>query len=290
MQECQPSQVLFDYLQRELPQDLKSRVDAHLLHCAGCREELERLRLQIQQVRTTLARLDPAQVSPARQKPDLVRLSARPVSFAPLSRLAVAFAAAVMLILGAVMHLSGNQNTLANSISQLKVIVDVSSGVYAATTMDCTVNIPDAGGQSSDYRVRWSSTGVTRIDMDPNNGTEQTLWISNMIVPPDPVWQPAMEFLTPAILAQHMEERYGLAQTGSKSGAGQYEFLLAGQEDRQTIEIAVDERTYLPKMLKKYSRDSGKTGQQRQCLMEVRFLWNQPILREVFIPGSHDAK
>jgi hypothetical protein len=290
MQECQPSQVLFDYLQQELPQDLKSRVDAHLPHCAGCREELERLRLQIHQVRTTLAQLDPAQASPAKLKPDIVRLSARPVSFAPLSRMAVTFAAAAMLILGAVMHLSGNQSTLANSISQLKVIIDVSSGVYAATTMDCIVNIPDARSQSTDFRVRWSSTGVSRIDMDPNNGTEQTLWISNRTVPPDPVWQPAMEFLTPAILAQHMEERYGLAQTGSRSGAGQYEFLLAGQEDRQIIEIAVDERTYLPKMLKKFSQDSGGTGQQRQCLMEVRFLWNQPIPREVFVPGSHDPK
>ena len=290
MQECQPSQVLFDYLQRELPQNLKSLVDAHLLHCVGCREELERLRLQIQQVQTTLARLDPSQVSPAKLKPDLIRLSAHPASSPSLSRLAVAVAAAVMLILGAVMHLSGTQSALANSISQLKVIVDVSSGVYAATTMDCIINIPDARGQSPDYRVRWSSAGVTRIDMDPNNGTEQTLWISNMIVPPDPVWQPAMEFLTPAILAQHIEKRYGLEQTRSSSGAGQYEFLLEGQEDRQSIEVAVDERTYLPKMLKKYSQDSGKTGQQRQCLMVVRFLWNQPILREVFIPGSPDAK
>jgi hypothetical protein len=290
MQECQPSQVLFDYLQRELPQDLKSRVDAHLPHCARCRKELERLRLQIQQVRTTLARLDPAQASPGKLKPDIVRLPARPVSFAPLSRLAVAFAAAVMLILGAVMHLSGNQSTLANSISQLKEIVDVSSGVYAATTMDCIMNIPDAGSPSTDFRVRWSSTGISRIDMDPNNGTEQTLWISNMTVPPDPVWQPAMEFLTPAILAQHMEERYGLAQTVSRSGAGQYEFLLTGQEDRQIIEIAVDERTYLPKMLKKYSQDSRGTGQHRQCLMEVRFLWNQQIPREVFVPGFQDSK
>lgn len=287
MQECQPSQVLFDYLQRELPQDLKSRVDAHLPHCARCREKLERLRLQIQQVRTTLARLDPAQACPAKLKPDIVRLPARPMSFAPLSRMAVTFAAAAMLILGAVMHLSGNQSTLANSISQLKAIIDVSSGVYAATTMDCIVNTPD---QSTDFRVRWSSTGVSRIDMGPNNGTEQTLWISNMTVPPDPVWQPAMEFLTPSILAQHMEERYGLAQTGNGSGAGQYEFLLAGHEDRQIIEIAVDERTYLPKMLKKFSQDSGGIGQQRQCLMEVRFLWNQPIPREVFVPGAHDSK
>jgi DNA-directed RNA polymerase specialized sigma24 family protein len=29
---------------------------------------------------------------------------------------------------------------------------------------------------------------------------------------------------------------------------------------------------------------------KRQCLMEVRFLWNQPIPRELFIPGSDDAK
>ena len=68
MHECQPSQVLFDYLQRELPLDLGSRIDAHLLHCAGCREELERLRLQIQQVRITLARLDPAQAGPVKRQ------------------------------------------------------------------------------------------------------------------------------------------------------------------------------------------------------------------------------
>ncbi|HTY61184.1 MAG TPA: anti-sigma factor [Acidobacteriota bacterium] len=280
MQECQSSQGLFDYLRQELPPDQVARVEAHLSHCAACRDELHRLRQQIQQVQAILAQLDPV---PG-------RLPARSVSFIRLPRWALAFAATVMLILGAVMHLSGNQSALANSISRLKVIVDVSTGLYSATSMDCTLKIPDAGRLTSNYRARWSAAGITRVDLDPGSGMEKTLWISNTSNPPDPVWQPVMEFLTPAILAQHMEKHYGLAQIVSKSGAGQDEFLLAGQEDRQTIEIAVDERTYLPKMLKKYSQDSGKTGQQRHSLMEVRFLWNQPILREVFIPGSHDAK
>jgi hypothetical protein len=288
MQECQPSQVLFDYLQQELPPDQLARIEAHLPHCGACRDELHRLRQQIRQVQATLAQLDPAPDRPVKPKPDLVRSPARPVSFIPLPRLAVAFTAAVVLILACVMRLNGKQSVLADSISRLKVIMDVSAILNRTTSMDCSVLTPGSGGENS-YRVRWGEIDITRVDRRSTDGVQQTLWISNTTVPPNPVWQPAMEFLTPAILARHMEGSYGLMQVGQRDAAGPDEFLLIGREDQQVIEIVIDERSYLPKTLRKYLPDSG-TGEARKCLLEARFLWNRPVPEELLIPRPATGK
>jgi hypothetical protein len=66
----------------------------------------------------------------------------------------LAFASAVMLILGTVMQLGGGQSALAESIGRLKVMITVSEGLYRATSMDCTVMKPGAERESIQYRVR----------------------------------------------------------------------------------------------------------------------------------------
>jgi hypothetical protein len=212
-----------------------------------------------------------------------------------------------MLILGVVMHLSGSQSALAHSIEQLKVIVTVSVSLNRAAFMDCTVLKPEAGGENTSYHVLWRANGDARVDMVSAGGA-QMIWISNETISfvdsdggavrsmpiktmtPGPVWQPALEFMTPTLLAKHMEEQYGLMQTGERSGAGSDEFLIVGREDRQVVEITADARTYLPKVLKKYALDSGRTNGDRVCLMEVRFHWNQPIPGELFVPGPLAGK
>jgi hypothetical protein len=289
MRECLSSQVLFDYLQKEMPPARLERIDIHMAHCAACREELQRLRQQIGLVRATLAQLDPAPGRPARPQPDSVQLPARPVSLIPLLRLAMASAAAVALILGALMHPGGEQSALANSITRLKVIIDVAATLNRATFMECSVLKPETRNENSYYQVRWSASGITRVDRKTTDGVQQTLWISNTTVPPDPVWQPAMEFLTPEILTMHMEGTYGLMQTGLRDSTGPDEFLLIGREHQQVIEIAVDERTFLPKTLKKYSTDSW-TGEKRNCVLEVRFQWNRPIPEKLLIPRPAAGK
>ncbi len=213
----------------------------------------------------------------------------------------LAFASAVMLILGIVMQLSGSQSALAHSIEQLKVIVTVSTGLNRAAFMDCTVTKPETGGERTSYHVRWRANGDARVDMVSASGA-QTIWISDetisfagsdrgfirsmplKTIAPGPLWQPAMEFRNPALLAKHMEERYGLMQPGERGGAGM-EFLIVGREGRQAIEITIDSRTYLPKVIKKYALDSGRANGDRVCLMEVRFVWDQRIPSEVFVPG-----
>ncbi len=217
----------------------------------------------------------------------------------------LAFASALMLILGVVMQLGGGQSVLADSIERLSVMAKVSGGLYRVTSMDCTVLKPRAGDEISQYLVRWNKVGVARIDMNSSKGTEQTLWISKgtvsatdhdggtvrsmafMTMPSK--WQPPMEFLTPMILAQHME-RYGLTQAERQEGVGPYECLLVGQEDQQAIEIAIDTRTYLPTSLKRYLPNSARAGRQRDCLEEVRFQWNKPIPQELFVPGLSEVK
>ncbi len=218
----------------------------------------------------------------------------------------LAAASAAMMILGLVMQLRGSQSALAHSIEQLKVIVTISAGLNRASSMDCAVLKPGGKGKPTSYRVRWRATGDVRMDMDSADGA-QTLWISNEIVSiagpgggdvrsmtlntmiPGPVWQPAWEFMSPELLAKHIEEQYGLMQSGGRASAGTNEFLIVGREGRQDVELAVDATTYLPRVLKKYSLDSGQTNSARICTMEARFLWNQPVAAELFSPRTPAA-
>ncbi len=289
MKECRPSQVLFDYIQKELPRDQMSRIEAHLSHCAACRDELDRLRQQIQQVRTTIALLESSQSAPAMLLSNLKRLPAHPVPFTPVPHLSMALSAAVVLILCLVSLFNGKQSVLANSISQLKVIMDVSAILNRATSMDCSVLKSNTGSEDSFYRIRWNKRGITRVDRESSDGVQQTLWISDTTVPPDMVWQPAMEFLTPAILAGQMEGPYGLMRTGQWDGAGRNEFLLIGRDKQQVIEIAIDEKTYLPGTLRKYLLEPGK-GNARKCVLEARFSWNRPLPEELLIPRPAAGK
>jgi hypothetical protein len=220
----------------------------------------------------------------------------------------LAFSSVVLMLLGSVMHLGGYQSALAHSISRLKVVVAISERLYRATSMDCAMQIQGAGGEIRHYRVRWGLPGATRVDIAAGGRTEQTLWISNGAVsiagrarsslPPtmgattlqDPLLQPALAFLTPAILAQRMDERFGLQQAERQDGAGPNELLLVGREDQEIIEITVDERTYLPATLKRILPDSGRRDKERVCLMEIRFVWNQPIPQELLVPGLSAGK
>jgi hypothetical protein len=221
----------------------------------------------------------------------------------PFGKEILAVASAAMMILGLVMQLSGSQSALAHSIEQLKVIVTISAGLNRASSMDCAVLKPRAGGEQTSYRVRWRAIGDVRVDMDSGDGAE-TLWISNETVSiggpgggdvrsmsintmtPGPVWQPALEFMSPKILARNLGEHYGLMQSGGRSNAGTNEFLIVGREGRQDVEITIDAKTYLPKVLKKYAHDSNRTNGARNCIMQARFLWNQPIPTELFSPRS----
>ncbi len=211
----------------------------------------------------------------------------------------LAFASALMLILGAVMQLGGGQSALADSLERLTVMATVSGGLHRATSMDCTILRTGAVSESSQYRIRWNKFGITRIDLDSTDGMKQTLWITNETVSMEDEngtirslaitsipskWHPPMDFLTPIVLAQQIE-RYGLMQAERRDDTGPDEFLLVGREDHLIIEIAIDAETFLPKTLKKYPPDSARMGKHLDWFEEVRFQWNEAIPEELLSPG-----
>jgi hypothetical protein len=214
----------------------------------------------------------------------------------------LAVISAAMIILGLGMQLQSPQSALAHSIERLKVFVPISASLNRASSMDGTMLKRDEAGEQLSYHIRWTASGDVRVDMNTANYT-QTLWISKKTVSitspdgsavssmplnemtPGSVWQPAMEFLSPTILERQLQGRYGLMQS-----SGTNEFLIAGLEGPQNVEITLDTKTCLPKVLKKYSIDSDRTNGTRNCLMEVRFLWNQPISAGLFIPRAPAVK
>jgi hypothetical protein len=220
----------------------------------------------------------------------------------PFRKEIFAAASAAIMILGLVLQLAGSQNVFAHTIEQLKLIVTVSASLNRVVHLDCTISKPGPDGETTTYHLLWRANGDARLDM-VSAGGEQTIWISDetisfagsdggsihsmplKTIAPGPVWEPAMEFRTPALLAKHMEERYGLMQSGEGVGAGSDEFLITGRDGGQAVEISVDARTYLPKVLKKFAANSSGTNGNRVCLMEARFFWNQPVSEELFVPG-----
>jgi hypothetical protein len=221
----------------------------------------------------------------------------------PFRKEILAIASAAMIILGLVMQLSVSQNALAHSIEKLKVIVSISSSLDYVSSMDCRVMKEDARGEQVFYRIRWRTNGNVRVDMDSSESTE-TFWIPHETIflagpgggsarsmsintmTADPVWQPIQEFISPKVLAKYVEEHFKLMQSSGRAGYGTDEFRIVSVADRQDIEINADAQTYLPKFLRKYSHDQALNNGEQTCVMEARFLWNQPIAAELFHPGA----
>jgi hypothetical protein len=167
--------------------------------------------------------------------------------------------------------------------------------------MDCRVTKKGTQDDQASYRIRWRAAGDIRVDMDSTEGT-QTLWISNgtisiaspgeddvrsmsiKIMAPGPMWQPALEFLSPEILEENLERHYGLMQNVGRVDSGENEFLIHGRDEQHDIEITVNSNTYLPDVLKIFRNDSNPENRTQKFTMEARFLWNYPMPEELFIP------
>jgi hypothetical protein len=139
----------------------------------------------------------------------------------------------------------------------------------------------------ADAQTIWISDGTISF-AGSDGGSIRSMSLKT--IAPGPVWQPAMEFRSPAFLSEHMQERYELMQAAERSGGGSDDFLILGRKEGQAVELIIDARTYLPKVLKKYALDSAQTNWGRVCLMDVRFDWNQPIPGELFVPGPLTGK
>ena len=217
----------------------------------------------------------------------------------------LAFASALMLILGVVSQVRGSQSVLADSIERFAVMTAVTENLHRAQSMDCTILEQTEEHERYQYRLRWNTAGVTRVEVTSPGGTQQTLWISNGAIsavddeagrgrstsPTDvqSKWKTPMGFVTPAAIAQNLQ-RFGLRPADNRGNAQPGELVLLGQDNHQVVEIAVNSRTGLPIAIKKYVPTSVGTAKEPAGFEVVRFEWDEALPQELFIPDLSAIK
>ncbi len=214
----------------------------------------------------------------------------RPLVFAQLRngisrREVLAFVSAIMLAAGAVIHLGGYQNLLADSISLLKISMSVTEQIRLAESMDCVVKMPRAGTQDAIYHIRWVRDGGTRVDVGSPRGPDETWWIDQgRAIAKSPadmsdrpadaltaLQEPVSTLLSPADLARRLDERWQLQHEETQRNPDTLIFI--DRHDRAVIEVHFARKSFLPTTLSR-TRPKAATAE---------FIWNEPIAPELMV-------
>jgi hypothetical protein len=208
----------------------------------------------------------------------------------------LAYASAVMLAAGAVIHLGGYHSLLADSISLLKTSISLTEQMRLAGTMDCVINMPAAGTQVTTYHIRWVREGGTRVDVEFPRGIDETLWIiqgrvtiANTAVgslkpaanPVPDLQEPVRALLAPADLARKLD---GSWQLQPEKQHNPDRLVFVDRQDRAVIEVHLDTKTFLPISLSRKPPEAGGRGGTGGVATTAEFTWNQPVAPDLMVP------
>ncbi len=213
----------------------------------------------------------------------------------------LAYVSAVMLAAGAVIHLSGYQSVLANSISLLKTKMSLASQIRLADSMECVISMPSNDAHMVTYHIRWVREGRTRVDVEARGGVRETLWISqgqltiggsisgshgSPAAPVTSIPETVRILLSPANMARKLDGDWQ-AQPGGKQQSPD-RVVFTDWQDRGVVEIHFDGRTFLPISLsRKQPPDTDGSG---HTATTVRFVWNLQVDPQLMIPRRETGK
>lgn len=220
-----------------------------------------------------------------------------------LKKQVLAPASIIMVVLGAVLQITGPSSVLAESISLLKTSVIVSDRVSHAGSMECSMEVPAENEQYYEYFIQWLSPNLTRVQVKkPNQDIIKTVWISDdKITIADhatnilrraekvgqidaPEFQHALGLLSPHGLVEQMEGKWQLKQYKQHGDCEWGTFTVAIPEEKTILELTVDLCTFLPTSLKKFLADPKKENGEGKILMNVNFRWNKSIPPQLMLP------
>ena len=209
----------------------------------------------------------------------------------------------IMIVLGAVLQISGPSSVLAESISLLKTSVIVSDRVSHAGSMECSMQVPAENEQHLKYSIQWLSPDLTRVQVKKQNKhIIKTMWISekeitivdhatntlrkveNVNQIDDPEFQHAMDLLSPLDLLERMEGKWRLKQYKQHGDCEWGTFTVAVPEEKILLELTVDLCTFLPTNFKKFLANPKKESGEGKILMNVNFKWNTSIPPQLMVP------
>lgn len=218
-----------------------------------------------------------------------------------LKKQVLAPASIIMVVLGAVLQITGPSSVLAESISLLKTSVIVSDRVSHAESMECSMQIPGENEKDLNYSIQWLSPNLTRVQVK-NQNIIKTIWISEEQITiadhatnilrkvekvgqiDDPEFQHALDLLSPHALVEQMEGKWRLKQYVQHGDCESGTFTVAIPEEKTLLELTVDLCTFLPTNFKKFLADPKKESGEGKILMNVNFKWNTPIPPKLMLP------
>jgi len=212
-------------------------------------------------------------------------------------------ASIIMVVLGAVLQITGPRSVLAESISLLKTSVIVSDRVSHAESMECSMQVPAENERHLKYYIQWLSPNLTRVQVKkPNQDIIKTMWISEeeitiadhatntlhnveqLVQIDDPELKHALGLLSPLDLVERMDGKWQLKQYKQQGDCEWGTFTVAVPEERTLLELTVDLCTFLPTNFKKFLADPKKKGSEGEILMNVNFKWNTSIPPQLMLP------
>jgi len=206
---------------------------------------------------------------------------------------ALAFLSIFMLAVGGFLQAIGHPSTLAENLTGLRTSVSVADSVRQSGFMECRVHVPAQGGVPSDYVIRWIQPDITRVDVQRAEEVRETMWIelgdvvivdhlkkisqklANLKQIQDSVFQPVLRFLSPALLAENIDQKWRLERFEQKNGSHQGTLTFTNHEKGSSLRMIVDLDAFLPVQISR-SGPSGEKGGPAEEVMHLDFTWNPP--------------
>lgn len=278
--------LLKDALRDDLPAEAERRMQRRLAEFKGMIERPVRY---------------PA-TSPARFWQRLFMPKDRPAAVRWIfNKQALAFLSIFMLAVGGFLQATGHRSSLAESLTSLRTSISVADSMRQSGSMECRVQMAAKEGVPSDYVIRWIQPDTTRVDVQTAGEIRETLSIkeegvvivdhmknisrkfANLKQIQDSVFQPVIGFLSPAVLADNMDQRWQLRRFEQKTGSHQGTLTFVDHEKGSFLKMIVDLDTFLPVQISR-SRLNSEQGGSAEEVMRLDFTWNQPDSGQWMIP------
>jgi len=212
-----------------------------------------------------------------------------------IRREVLAYSSLIMIVVGGFLHVSGHRSAMAETLSFMNTSVSIANQVQETTSMECRMQVPSADGKFLSYIIRWHSPEMTRVDVQEGEKAGKTLAISGSEITvtdhindtfqeyqsleqiKDPVFKPALEFLSPIALATAIYKKWRpqYYREEDEDQKGTFVYIINGE--RNTLEMTVDMTTSLPVSIRKFSSDLSGADDVYELAMEAQFVWNEPI-------------
>jgi hypothetical protein len=200
----------------------------------------------------------------------------------------------ILLVTAGFVPITNSRNLLAESLSTLTTSINVSEQLSRANGMECTVESVTAKGDRLNYSIKWTPNQTLVQAIKPDNSIIKTLEIVNDRVTildhttnshhyannlgqvNDPLFQPIMDFISPAHLQERMQMKWKPGIYRQRGDCDEGIFTVLNSQEKADMEIMVDMCTFLPMTMTSHRPVPTFPGKERDGVIKVQFAWETP--------------